>query len=238
MLDLIGNIRIKETEQESIEERINYLLMVIDSFSYLSEKSKFYLNVENSKYIDTIKENLIKNNFVFNLTNERKYFDEIYMEFVKESDKNYFQHFEEDHISICNDINYINYILEKSEKYDVDLIKSTFFQVELDDHTNTKPIYENDLCKIIRMNPLNHNIVNKKWKRYYIGNNCIFNKGFAMKYWGRKLKSFSPHKHEIPKYDKKYEHTLMVTKKELLCSINDDHGLPNTCYLKRNINIK
>lgn len=233
MLDIIGNIKLKSTTNETIEERLNYLLMVIDGFSYLSKDSKIYLNVDNSEYIDIIKNNLIKNNFDFELTNETDYFDNIYINFLQKSDKKYIQHFEEDHISICDDINYINKILKLSNEYNVDLIKATFYQLEINSHSNVPPIYEDDLCKIMRMNLTNYNIINKIEKRFYIGTNCIFNKEFAIKFWSRDLKSYSPHPYEIRSYDIFYEHTLMVPKKEILCAFNDDHGILNSCYLKR-----
>lgn len=232
MLDIVGNIKLKQTSDETIEERLNYLLMVIDSFSYLSKSSKIYLNVDNSKYIDIIKKNLIRNNFNFELTNETNYFNNIYVSFLQKSDKKYIQHFEEDHISICDDINYINKILKLGDKYSVDLIKSTFYQLEINSYFNVTPIYEDGLCKIMRMSLVNYH---KLEKRFYIGTNCIFTKDFAIKFWDRPLKSYTPHPYEIREYDIFYEHTLMVPKKEILCALNDDHGLPNSCYLKRNL---
>lgn len=233
MLDIVGNIKLKATIDESIVERLNYLLMVIDSFSYLSKSSKIYLNVDNSEYINIIKNDLIKNNFDFELTNETDYFNKTYVDFLQKSDKKYIQHFEEDHISICNDINYINKILRLGDKYGVDLIKSTFYQLEIDSHFNVTPIYEDSLCKIMRMDLTNYTIINKMKKRFYIGTNCIFNKEFAIKFWNRDLKSYTPHPYEIREYNTFYEHTLMVPKKEILCALNDDHGVLNNCYLKR-----
>ena len=82
MIDIIGNIKLKSTINESIDDRLKYLLLTIDSYSYLSEISKFYLNVENTEYIDIIKSKLTEHNFDFELTNEINFFNEIYIEFI------------------------------------------------------------------------------------------------------------------------------------------------------------
>jgi len=237
MLDIIGNIKISPTigyngQERTIRDRIKFFKMVIESEKILN--SGLYVNIANVE----LKEELIKivdDNFkTYSLTFNGGYFNNIYIDKLNQSNSDYILHFEEDHVLICQNINYIEKILKMAKKYDVDLIKATFNKLENESYKQITPIYEDDNCKVVLMNNDNQNLVTKTYKyRYFIGVNCIYNKRFAYKFWDRELRSFKPHPFELPHYNQKYEHIMMIPKKELLCPIDDDHGVAGSCVLNR-----
>lgn len=206
--------------------------MVINSLKFLN--TNLFLNIVNVDLKDSVSK-IVSNNFnKSELTYNNSYYYIDYLFNLNKTKSNYVLHFEEDHLFVCNNLEYIEKILIICEKYKVDLIKSTFNEIENISYKDIIPIFEDDNCKVICMDKCNQEKVAKSFGgRYFIGVNCIFERKFAFKFWSRKIKSYRPHPFEFQYYNKQFQHILMIPKKEIMCVIDDDHGLPGSCYLSR-----
>jgi len=215
--------------------RLKYALASIKSLLFLKDEVKFYFNLDGSdKYLKRIKKALQP--FDHELTNEHRYFNDVYQDFISKSKKDFFMHFEEDHFCVLDDVGFLEHIINIiNSKNPVELIKATFFTIEDDFYKNASLIYEDDFCKVIHNSKINYEKLIKKDYRFYIGNNGIFGKSFGKKYFSGRIKNkYKPHYFEIKRYDPKFKHNLMIPKKEILCAIDDDHGAKDSCLLNRN----
>lgn len=228
-LDIFANIKIVN------DTRLKYALASIESLLFLKDEVKFYFNLDDSnKYLERIKEALQL--FDYELSDQHKYFNEIYQSFISKSKKDFFMCFEEDHFCVLDDIKFLEHIINIINlRNPVEIIKITFFNYEKMFYKNAPIFYEDIFCKIINHTEAHYETLNKKCIRFYIGNNCIFEKQFGKKYFNERIKNkYDPHAFEIKRYDQEFQHNLMIPKREILCAIDDDHGAKDSCLLNRN----
>jgi len=224
MFDLIGNVKITN------ETRLSYLLATIKSFLFVKDNIGFYLNVDcKDEYKDSVRDAIL--NYPIHSTSFKTgRFGDIYCDLINKGKNNYIFHFEEDHFCTCDNTLSMITLLHIAKNYNVDIIKATFFELE-------QKIYQNidgsdtKSGTIYRNTPDIFNRSQRFYRRFYIGVNCIFERGFALRYWGRDADTPKPHSFEIRTFDKEFEHNLMIPNFEILTSIDDNHGVPNTCLL-------
>ena len=140
----------------------------------------------------------------------------------------YYLNFEEDHFMAITP-NLLGGLFKIAEKYNVDIIRASFNKVEQKSAEDVNCIYEDELCKVFKMDEDNFEKFQKHYPRYYIGTNSIFKTSFANEFYSRI--GHRPHDYELSGYSKKFEYICMVPKISILTSIDDDHGEEGTCLL-------
>lgn len=238
MIDIVGNIKINE----ALPERLRYCLASIESLQFLNEHSKFILNLDNpSEHVfNEVLAKLRECKFKFHLqktgASDIKNYGQVYCELLNEGENDFVLNFHEDHFMVCDDANQLIQLLKKSRQYsDFIVIRCSFHKIERNSivlqrevisiriaHTD---VFLMDINGFIRFN--------NTYSRYFIGTNCILGKKFAKRFWGRNFNSKTPHAWELAQFDNEFQHLCAVPHFEIQAAIDDDHGEPNTCLLKR-----
>ena len=227
MFDLVGNVVVKS------DKRLSYLLATIRSFEFIrSSGMVLFLNVDtdNEKYQKIIKTTLEDSLIIHFLNFETGLFGDIYTQFINDSEAKYLLHFEEDHFCSCDSVDQMLKMMDTAEKYDIDVIKATFFKLERNIYKDIGGIMSGSGL-VLKNTPNAFKRSQAKEKRFYLGNNAFFKRDFALKYWGRKVDTKKPHSFELREYYPEFEHMLLVPNFEILTPIDDNHGVPNTCLL-------
>ncbi len=228
-IDAVGNVKIFNPT------RLKYFLATLKSFSFLKNELNIYVNVENGRFLKkALKKFLKREGFkkVF-VSSEKKYFNETYTYLLNKCSNSYVLNLEDDHFCELDDKDEFFKIINGAYKNDVEIIRSTFFKLNNKLFENCNKIKHNELFSIINYNKdLFSNY--KSNKPYFIQNNCVFSKDFALKHWSKSYNSFKPHPHEVQNFKSKYSHILLIPKIEILRPIDDDHGIPNSCCLNNN----
>lgn len=153
------------------------------------------------------------------------------MEALNNAKSSYFLNFEEDHYCVCNSPVLFKSIINNCHKYNVDVVKASFFDIENNCAKHvTDVIFENNLVKIFKMTYDNFKLFQKPYSRFYLGTNSIFKTEYAKKIFLQP--GIKPHDFELRQYIFDYEYVCAVPKIEILRAIDDDHGEENTCMLK------
>jgi hypothetical protein len=201
-MHILGNIHLKS------KERGLFYAISRDSIDFIKAPSEIIINSEQShgeKMIELINNNL-------------------------KADSDYFLNFEEDHFCVLQDKNTFDYIMQKAAEHSVDVIRTSFHQVEMECSKHVPAIYEDEFVKIIRFTAPNFEKFCIPFKRFYLGTNCIFKAEYAKKFFRRI--GHRPHDYELRHYQSDMEYTCLIPKVEILRPIDDDHGAENTCCLK------
>jgi len=233
MLDIIGHIKIDESKSE----RVKYFLSSLRSCYEYTKFCKIILSLDTPSETlwNTVLSELETSNCNFELHKNINLgsYGETYMNLLTKSVKPFILNFIEDHFCLIN--NKIFYeLLKNMEILNIDVCKSTFFQIEQNSAKHMHFFKEDNYGKYYINNLKTHNEYQKFYgTRYYIGVNFITKREFALKFWNRKL-GMRPHGYEVSSYEKEYEHNCMIPNIEIQSSIDDDHGESNTCLLNRN----
>lgn len=241
MIDIVGNIKVDESKPE----RIKYLLACIRSYRFLVGRCKFVLCLNQaSDYLF----NLVKGELLyfkdFALIGDE--FDALnygkrYCHLLKECNNDYVINFMEDQFMVLDEVNYLEGILNSMKALNTDIMKSSFHTVEYNsifyapihtvgpDWLKAGEEYGDYFLNTKQF----HDLYQRYYeKRYYIGCNFITTRDFAIKFWNRECGS-RPHGYEIVGYSDEWQHKVMFPRQEIQAAIDDDHGEPNTCLLKR-----
>lgn len=235
-ISIVGNIRIYDII------RFEYLLASMRSFVFADKIiDSFQLNIENldefsNQQIKNIK--LVGEHFNnFKLTKYDDFYGKTYIKLLSNINTNFFINFVEDQFCILDDLQYLDGIFN----YDFELCSATFFAL------NQKQFGTKECEKfIIEQTPYGNiynvdkecsEILRKNTRRlYYIGVDSIFSTEFGVKFWSRHIERKRPHFFERKRYSKFLHHKRLVCNKEILCAIDDNHGICNSSLLSRNDN--
>jgi len=239
MLTAIGNIFLAN------DTRLQYLFATLRSFLFFKNNLVVYLNVENladisQDNIDKLK-NILKEFKYYELSGDKDNFGTIYSKLLSKSETKYHMHFEEDHFCVLNEEKYLSELLGCMEEQSVEICKITFFEIEKARVHSISPLQETAVGKIYEASLEGFISVNRNVASYYLGTNCIFDKQFAERYWSNsrldnhKQTQHKPHPFELRSYTEEFKHTYMLPSQEILCAIDDDHGLTNSCLLNRDV---
>lgn len=233
MLDIVGNLKIDETKPE----RVDYFIACMKSWEFFREHCRFYLNFENASddFLRLVKraiEECKYDGFVSSVS--EKVYGKAYCELMDRGNNPFVLNFIEDHFTLIDDAETMSRILNTMKELKVDVLKTSFFQIEQNSRNTVKGATTMEHGKVFRMNEENHKEYGKHYgSRFYLGVNFLTTRDFAYKFWNRNM-GHRPHEYEIGVYSKEWEHTCMIPAMEIQCAVDDDHGEENTCLLKRN----
>lgn len=230
MLSIVGNIKISEPI------RLKYLFATLKSYEFIKEY-QLLLNIDTDietffKIDKFIREIGFTN---FELSNLSGNYGEIYCSMLDKVNSGYVINFFEDHFMLLDNKFVIKNILLDMHLHNVDVCKSSFWQIEQNSKTT---IFKIQKEKCIFLNDLsNFNQYQKYYgSRYYIGVNFITTLDFAKRFWNRHLtrNDFKkPHTWEISNFSKEFIHVAMIPDIEIMASIDDGHGCEKSNLLER-----
>lgn len=232
MIDIIGHLWIDEKKPE----RIKALLASLKSFEFIKTHCRIILNLEHaSESLLKRTDDLLKEcQFDYSLTTmSGPTYGEVYMHLLAKGNNDFVLNFIEDHFMVLDDAGDLAEILQVMRDTRCDILKGTFFQVEQNSSRTLNIRYSFRYGRVYDNNPSNHEEYQKYYgKRFYIGVNFITTRAFAEKFWNRKLKR-RPHEYEVATFDPQWFHIAMIPDIPIMDSIDDDHGEPGSCLLKR-----
>lgn len=233
---IIGVIKVDETKPD----RLAFLLACIRSYAFLKEAG-IYLMLESPSplLINAVREQIIDIGFadwyiggthrVPSLT----YGDE-YTMLLAMTQADFVINFMEDQFMLIDDRDWFFEMLQYCYRRKVDVIKSSFLQVEKFSVANCAVAETSEYGQLFFNDQANHLAWQKHYgRRFYIGVNFITSLEFAKKFWGRDIASKRPHEYEIEQYDPAFQHLALVPARELQCAIDDDHGAPDSALMYR-----
>lgn len=241
MLDIIGNIKVDESKPE----RVKSLFACLRSYEFLKDVANFQFTLVDAspalieRFAQECKQLWYK--FVVHeyYWQSRSYASQ-YLCMLQYAQNPYVLNFMEDQFMLCDSVAYMEVLLLFMKKHNVDLLKTSFFQVEQNSCQDIQEIsgteyelFKNLYGKIFVNNEENFKRYQKYYgTRYYIGVNFLTTRDFAFKFWSRDLGP-RPHEYEIVSGSEKWLHTAMIPKFEVQAAVDDDHGEPGTCMLAR-----
>lgn len=232
MINIIGNIKVNEADPN----RVQFFFATLLSFAFIP-KAKICLafNQQSPEFLHNVGQ-CLTDHFSFPVAqhsseNSPDYKTTLFSLFDEaEKGYNYYINFEEDHFCVLDDKNTLAYIIGNCNKHDVDLLRISYYPIEVKSAEKVIPICDNDTIKAFRMNPENYSKFQAHYTRFYLGTNAMFKMDYARKLYDRPGKR--PHDFELGKYVQEYEYTCAVPKVEFLRSIDNDHEAVNSCLLK------
>lgn len=255
MIDIVGFLKIDESKPE----RIKALLASIRSHAPLKDLGSFVLLLDGPSewLIELVRKELDACGFYFVLLktdlNENLSYGWQYSDILlKHTTNEFILNFMEDHFLMIRNPEDVVSVLREMKTSQIDILKSTFYEVEqksfreilkykeeLDEINPARGLeYSQHVHRGIYLNWFDNSeksfeIYQKAYGiRYYIGVNFITTKQFALRFWNRELGK-RPHEYEISVFDKQWEHRCAIPLMEFHAAIDDDHGEPGTCMLKR-----
>ncbi|HRH57825.1 MAG TPA: hypothetical protein PLS10_09240 [Chitinophagales bacterium] len=230
MVSIVGNIKINDAI------RLKYLECTLKSYAFLKD-FKLILNIDTDcKTLDKITELVKKIGFKnFELSNESGNYGEVYCRLLEQTKSHWIINLIEDHFCLLNNELAFLTLLNEASSNNVDVIKSSFWQIEKNSSKEIFGHYDTNYGLVFDNNKTNHNLYQKYYgSRYYIGVNFITTLEFAKRFWSREFETQRPHEFEISKFDSNFNHICMIPNIEIHASIEDNHGENKTCLLERN----
>jgi len=235
MIAIVGYLKIDESKPD----RVKYLVACIRSYLFLKNHCEFIVGLdspsENLRSI--VYQELIPFGgklICFNDDNKPVSYGQGYCNLIRWTKSNYILNFMEDQFMVCDDAEYIEYIQATMRAWQVDVCKSSFWDVEQNSCDKLDWLSSDNHGELIFVNNLTNFTAYQHYykSRFYVGCNFITTREFANRFWNRDL-GLRPHGYEIGRFSHQWTHIAMIPGLELQAAIDDDHGEPNTCLLKR-----
>lgn len=242
MIDIIGFIKVDESKPE----RINYLMACIRSYKFLAnaksdegvpatitiamDKPSVELGSVVSKELKDLGFNEYCSRSIIVNYPKGKSYGAVYNQIIDTYGKNkYIINFMEDQFMVADAVDTLKSVLARMGKWSVQVCKSSFFDIE----TKCLKSLQHDYQPSYLNSQQYHDAFQRPYyKRYWLGVNFITTKEFALKFWGREC-GIRPHDYEVEHYTESLLHRVIVPEREIQAAIDDDHGEPNTCLIKR-----
>lgn len=231
-LDIVGNIKVDEANPE----RVRMLIACIRSFAFLKDHCRFILLMEkaSASLTNRVRKELQQIGFDFTLlTHGFGDYGKSYSTLLKTCNAPYILNFLEDHFCMCDSVEQVVSLVSSMKKLHIDLIKTSFHQVELNSIQAVDLFYDDNTIKVYDNNIITHAQYEKYYQhRYFISVHFLCTRAFALKFWNRHLGE-KPHEYEIVKFTPGWEHRVAVPAIEFVESIDDHHGVPGNNLLDR-----
>jgi len=204
MIDIVGVIKITDPTRET------YHRACVSSLSLVRHTGDFLIyNGDVSSYGQT------------------------YMHLLEQCYQPFVLNYIEDAFMTLDDRAILFSMLSEMQQHSCDVMKASFHKIELNSLSALTEITETQHGYIYENTPENHyKYCTHYGHRYWLGVNMITTRNFALRFWNRNL-GHRPHEYEFNDYNPSFHHKVYVPKIEVLASIDDDHGEPNTALIHR-----
>ncbi|HEX4849494.1 MAG TPA: hypothetical protein VFV08_01745 [Puia sp.] len=238
MIDIIGYIKIDESKPE----RLQYLMMALYSYRFMRDDCKVILSLDSPAdwlYKTVSCEILPATGLDYELVQYEPdmSYGENYLRLLKRGRPwAPVLHFHEDHFCVLDDAVTMKNMILSMKDMNIQVCRASFWPIECKSVAMLYGKMEGiNLCWT--NNKQNHERFSSAYPegRFYIGTNNIMQLQFAKRFWDRPIDSKRPHEYEIKEFDEAFIHNCMVPAFEITASIDDDHGEPGSCLLKRDV---
>lgn len=235
MIAIVGYLKIDESKLE----RIKYLIACIRSYLFLKDHCcEFIIGLDSPS--EDLRSLVYQELIPFSgklicFDEPPQSYGQGYCNLLRWTKSEYVLNFMEDQFMVCDSDKKIQDTISIMKEYGVDICKASFWQVERNSISRVETKYQLSLGgEFVFVNGFsNFKLYQQYYKsRYYIGCNFLTTRRVAFKFWNRSL-GYRPHRYEVANFDSKWSHIAMVPGIELQAAIDDDHGEPDTCLLKR-----
>ena len=227
-LDIVGNIKIMSPL------RLKYFLAVLKSIECLKDVSGVYINIENGKYLINPLCSYLQNiGFkTIVLTCDKGKYGELYCGMIRHSKSEYIINIEDDHFCMVNDTKALGKLIENAIQLKTEIIPTTFYKQLQKRYSVLTPVFEDAFCKDYAYNSIAFDLMGDTGESIVVGNNCIFQRDFALRHWGMGHAGPRPHPFEEKRKNlTEQQLQLMMPSFEILRPIDDDHGEKDSCCL-------
>lgn len=230
LLDVVGNIKVNESDPE----RVKYLIACIRSFKFLQGHCRFVLNMEgaNGGLMQRIDEELDGFDYIL-LSDSGTSYGDIYCSLLSMCESPFVLNFFEDHFCITDSIDTLTLLLRVMNNLNINVCKASFHQIEQISALN---VFDKEICLSGTYWNMDHNnytaYCRAYGERYFLGVNFLTTRAFALRFWNRSLGP-TPHTYELAKYDENWQHRVIVPAFEICAAIDDEHGQHNSHLLAR-----
>lgn len=229
MLDIVGNIKIDPANNT----RINYLIACLKSWDFFKDHCRIILCIEgaDTELINRLNKE-VPGTYIIPSDDKLSY-GKRYLDILALCVNPFVLNFIEDHFTLLDDAEFMKGMLNCMKEKNVDVLKSSFFQIEQNSCKTLKRFSDTEYGRIFLHDERNHQEYQRHYvSRYYMGVNFITTREFALKFWNRDLGS-TPHPYELSSYSREWEYRCMIPSRELQCAVEDNHGEDGSCILMR-----
>lgn len=230
MLDIIGNIKIDLANHT----RINYLIACLKSWDFFKDHCRIFLLIEgaNTELTDRLNKE-VPGTYLIPSDDKKLSYGKKYVDLLSLSERPFVLNFIEDHFTLIDDKDFMLGLLNCMKEKGVDVLKSSFFQIEQNSSKTLKRYSDTEYGRIFLHDERNHEEYQRHYvNRYYMGVNFITTRAFALKFWDRDMGN-TPHPYELSSYSREWEYRCMIPSREIQCAVEDNHGEDGTCILMR-----
>lgn len=230
MLDIIGNIKIDLANHT----RINYLIACLKSWDFFKDHCRIFLLIEgaNTELTDRLNKE-VPGTYLIPSDDKKLSYGKKYVDLLSLSENPFVLNFIEDHFTLIDDKDFMLGLLNCMKEKGVDVLKSSFFQIEQNSSKTLKRYSDTEYGRIFLHDERNHEEYQRHYvNRYYMGVNFITTRAFALKFWDRDMGN-TPHPYELSSYSREWEYRCMIPSREIQCAVEDNHGEDGTCILMR-----
>jgi hypothetical protein len=233
-ISIIGNIRVNNANPE----RIRYLVACLKSFEFLKDYCEVIINFEcPNPAIKQIQKIFNQIGFEGQLyfTDKPNNYGYVYTHLLEQARYDYVLNFLEDHFCVLDSPTGMQMLLRLMREKEIEVMKTSFHEIELASIAHVSNVQSTVAGTYFLNDQFSATEYSGGYQtgRFYIGVNFLTTKAFARKFWQRDFDSNRPHEWEISEYTPELEHSVLVPAFPVLASIDDDHGEPGSCLLKK-----
>jgi hypothetical protein len=232
--DIVGHIWLESGR------RLAYLVSSIRSIAPLAPLTgRFLLNIENGQgLVGPLRKLVYATGFrqadISALPAAS--FGSAYVAMLQRTSADFIMHFEEDHFCVLNETAPMTRLLDFARSSAADVVPLSLFRHRAERFAVLSPeatdssgrLFHWDQDNFSRM--LQH-IPPGRPRAFFIGNNWLFSRQFALAYWMRPIPGKRPHPFELYDPPEGASLRLLLPSFEILRPIDDDHGIPGSCCL-------
>jgi hypothetical protein len=236
-MDIVGHVRLADTR------RLDYLLATLRSLHALAPLTgRVRLNVENGRGLRRPLARLLRRTGFRDVavsSDADLDFGPAYRRLLAQTDAPAILHLEEDHLCMLTATPPMAALLAAALARAADLVPLTFHRLQqerlailpAEDVPGVGRLVTWDATALARVRAA---APPGRPGAFFVGNNAVFARPFAERYWGRPIAGTRPHVFELVDPPDGVSLRLLQPAFEVLRPIDDDHGVAGSCCLASN----
>ncbi len=233
--DIVGNIWLASGR------RFAYLVSAIRSVAELAPLTgRFLLNIENGQGLVGPLRKLVRATG-FRHADISAFpapsFGSAYVAMLQRTSADFIMHFEEDHFCVLKETAPMTRLLSFARSCAADLVPLSLYRLRQERFAMLSPEATDSSGRLFRWDQDNfsrmlQHIPPGRPRAFFIGNNWLFRRQFALAYWMRPIPGSRPHPFELSDPPEGASLRLLLPSFEILRPIDDDHGIEGSCCLR------
>lgn len=233
-IDIVGHVRLADAR------RLDYLLATLRSLHALAPlTARVRLNVENGRGLCRPLARLLRHtgfrDVVVSADGDLAY-GPAYRRLLAQTDASAILHLEEDHCCMVADTPPLARLLADARTHRADLVPLTFHRLQQERLSALPAEHVSDAGRLIVWDAAMLARVRAaappgRPGAFFVGNNAVFARAFAERFWARPIEGVRPHAFELIDPPDGTSLRLLHPSFEVLRPIDDDHGIAGSCCI-------